>query len=588
MDEPKRLADKIAKIRDQGRKALADIERKLADKVADIRAEECESIADTERRLPEKIAEIERRLTDDIANIRAEECESIADTERRLPEKIAEIERRLTGEIAKIRDDERKSVAAIERRLAKRLSRFSTNVRRARIERQFAAEAVERKRQLATDLMEIKQQFAVEAVESATVGSRSGVERERRWADEAVENARQFAAEAVENARHFAAESVERERRRAAEAVVRKRQLATENAERSLADRIADIELRLANRSKDVSWKLLERRLLDTLVGELGLSARSSNCLRKRNIRTIGDLISRTEGEIAQIRNLGPKSLAEIKLRLSRRGLGLGNERMSPDTPVVDLVFPDEITQYLDDLGGLIPSIDDDESFDRLIRLESAAAFNFKEELVNAISSMLSPTMPRLACFLERHRDGGSTTTVRNAGDSAGSCGGHELASPVTREHVRRVIAEAGSRLQQGAGRVEFAHWESSIAAAGDELPKPVRSFLAPFGFEGPESADDAFRMLETGSEVFGLDFPFEMRLVEGFGSFVVGRDSESKLRRTAASVKRTGNRRGSVCEELVQSVLESAVRESGLLRIEAVDAVLEWIAGDGGRSARA
>lgn len=226
-------------------------------------------------------------------------------------------------------------------------------------------------------------------------------------------------------------------------------------------------------------------------------------------------------------------------------------------------------------------------------RLESAAAFNFKEELVNAISSILSPTMPRLACLLERHRDGGSTTTVRNAGDSAGSCG-LELASPVTRERVRRVIAEAGSRLQQESGRVEFAHWGSSIAAAGDELPKPVRPFLAAFGFEEWESADDAFQMLETCSEVFGLDFPFEMRLVEGLGSFVVGRDSESKLRRSklrrtaAVSINEREIGLERVCEELVRSVWVSAVRESGLLRREAIDALLEWIAGDGGRCARA
>lgn len=375
----------------------------------------------------------------------------------------------------------------------------------------------------------------------------------------------------------------------AAEAVVRKRQLAAdliEIKEQFAANRM-DVERQRAAEAATEAVERERRRLLDTLVGELGLSARSSNCLRKRNIRTIGDLISRTEGEIVQIRNLGPKSLAEIKLRLSRHGLGLGDERMSPDTPVVDLVFPDEITQYLDDLGGLIPSIDDDESFDRLIRLESAAAFNFKEELVNAISSMLSPTMSRLACFLERHRDGGSTTTVRNAGDSAGSCG-LELASPVTREHVRRVIAEAGSRLQQESGRVQFVHWEFLIVAAGDELPKAVRSFLAAFGFEEWESADDAFQMLETCSRVFGLDFPFEMRLVEGLGSFVVGRDSESKLRRTAASVNEREIGVGSVCEELVQSVLESAVRESGLLRREAVDALLEWIASDGGWCARA
>ena len=66
------------------------------------------------------------------------------------------------------------------------------------------------------------------------------------------------------------------------------------------------------------------RRLLDTPVEELELSVRSSNCLRNENIRTIGDLIRKTEEEIAKTRNFGRKSLEEIKTRLEERGLGLG------------------------------------------------------------------------------------------------------------------------------------------------------------------------------------------------------------------------------------------------------------------------
>ncbi len=66
------------------------------------------------------------------------------------------------------------------------------------------------------------------------------------------------------------------------------------------------------------------RALLDTPVEELELSVRSSNCLRNANIRTIGDLTSKTEDEITKTRNFGKKSLQEIRDKLKARGLDLG------------------------------------------------------------------------------------------------------------------------------------------------------------------------------------------------------------------------------------------------------------------------
>ena len=66
------------------------------------------------------------------------------------------------------------------------------------------------------------------------------------------------------------------------------------------------------------------RQLLETPVEELELSVRSSNCLKNANIRTIGDLTSRTEEEIAKTRNFGKKSLQEIKEKLAEWNLDLG------------------------------------------------------------------------------------------------------------------------------------------------------------------------------------------------------------------------------------------------------------------------
>lgn len=66
------------------------------------------------------------------------------------------------------------------------------------------------------------------------------------------------------------------------------------------------------------------RKLLDTPVEELELSVRSSNCLKNANIRSIGDLTSRTEEDIAKTRNFGKKSLQEIKEKLTEWNLALG------------------------------------------------------------------------------------------------------------------------------------------------------------------------------------------------------------------------------------------------------------------------
>lgn len=66
------------------------------------------------------------------------------------------------------------------------------------------------------------------------------------------------------------------------------------------------------------------RQLLDTPVEELELSVRSSNCLKNANIRSIGDLTTRTEEDIAKTRNFGKKSLQEIKEKLKEWNLSLG------------------------------------------------------------------------------------------------------------------------------------------------------------------------------------------------------------------------------------------------------------------------
>ncbi len=70
-----------------------------------------------------------------------------------------------------------------------------------------------------------------------------------------------------------------------------------------------------------------DERLYEQLgrsVDELELSVRSYNCLKNADIRTIGDLVIRTEPEMLKTKNFGRKSLNEIKEILAEMGLGLG------------------------------------------------------------------------------------------------------------------------------------------------------------------------------------------------------------------------------------------------------------------------
>lgn len=64
--------------------------------------------------------------------------------------------------------------------------------------------------------------------------------------------------------------------------------------------------------------------LLETPVTDFELSVRARNCLKKMNIRTLGDLLRTTEAELLAYKNFGETSLQEIKAMLAQKGLRLG------------------------------------------------------------------------------------------------------------------------------------------------------------------------------------------------------------------------------------------------------------------------
>jgi DNA-directed RNA polymerase subunit alpha len=66
------------------------------------------------------------------------------------------------------------------------------------------------------------------------------------------------------------------------------------------------------------------KELLNRSVDELELSVRSSNCLKAANLRTLGELVRKTEADMLKYRNFGRKSLKEIVDILDGMGLSLG------------------------------------------------------------------------------------------------------------------------------------------------------------------------------------------------------------------------------------------------------------------------
>ncbi len=72
---------------------------------------------------------------------------------------------------------------------------------------------------------------------------------------------------------------------------------------------------------KDIA---LKRQLMEIPVTDFELSVRSRNCLRKMNIRTLGDLARTTEAALLASKNFGETSLAEIKEMMTSKNLWLG------------------------------------------------------------------------------------------------------------------------------------------------------------------------------------------------------------------------------------------------------------------------
>jgi DNA-directed RNA polymerase subunit alpha len=81
----------------------------------------------------------------------------------------------------------------------------------------------------------------------------------------------------------------------------------------------AEVPAEMSEADREEWWEKLSKS-----VDEMELSVRSYNCLKNANIRTIGELVQKTEAEMLKTKNFGRKSLNEIKEILGSMGLSLG------------------------------------------------------------------------------------------------------------------------------------------------------------------------------------------------------------------------------------------------------------------------
>ena len=69
-----------------------------------------------------------------------------------------------------------------------------------------------------------------------------------------------------------------------------------------------------------------KEKVLEMAIEELELSVRSYNCLKRANIATVEDLISKSETEMMKVRNLGKKSFDEVTAKLHSLGLDFAKD----------------------------------------------------------------------------------------------------------------------------------------------------------------------------------------------------------------------------------------------------------------------
>ena len=76
---------------------------------------------------------------------------------------------------------------------------------------------------------------------------------------------------------------------------------------------------------------------------------RSYNCLKREGIHTVGELISRSEQDLLDIRNFGAKSIDEVKAKLVEMGLSLKDSAPGFDPATALAAYDDDDDSFVED-----------------------------------------------------------------------------------------------------------------------------------------------------------------------------------------------------------------------------------------------
>lgn len=90
----------------------------------------------------------------------------------------------------------------------------------------------------------------------------------------------------------------------------------------NMTEHVNEVEIMVEKEEED------KEKVLEMTVEELDLSVRSYNCLKRAGINTVEELIEKTESDMMKVRNLGKKSLTEVKVKLAELDLSLKEEEV--------------------------------------------------------------------------------------------------------------------------------------------------------------------------------------------------------------------------------------------------------------------
>lgn len=234
-------------------------------------------------------------------------------------------------------------------------------------------------------------------------------------------------------------------------------------------------------------------RLYSVRIRDLGLSARSTNCLLYAGISFIGDLVRKDEAELRRIPKFGESSLREVRRMLEAFDLRLGGgaEGWSPE--------------WAGRRSGIVAP-----PWEPEIRAENVGSF--RDELLAVTAGILAKWPNRHRTMVAYHQlDGGGPVTLRQIGADGRKYG---FGGSVTRARVEQIVFAAREQLVRKRSRVRFTRWQPAVEAAKRSRVLAEEAFVARFGYGDAETSFGprrGYRALQLVAELFGLDFPFEL-----------------------------------------------------------------------------